>query len=383
MAQDKAYIREWSERLEAGQRDDELLAVAARLESAGQDEQSAPTIEFRRRLRRDLLNQYETAARRPIKLWRFAGSAAAVGLLTVLVITTWLTISSAGRTIPGDVPAIGVQPTPIYIPTAPVDAAVLGPYAVNAPNSLGPGQTLELTAYWYVPDSLGASGAFVRVRDEAGQMIAQADGLLIDLGSETYEVQLAIRLPDSLLDGDREVVFGLHDASGAPLPLYDFANSAVVFEATAPSLTLGPIDTGPNEPAAPTETVIETAITPPVGDSLAVLSVSPTSGSTLTGTQPIAFKIGIDYALNSLSRAILEVRVVELLGEGGGRGVGLATVDLVQGHDTIEVEVMVDPRELLGPRELGLWIQLKADAERETIPIVVEMPEAYRWRYEP
>lgn len=75
MAENKDNLREWSEQLEAGARDDELLAVAARLESAAQDAPPAPSVEFRRQLRRDLLNQYATASNRPAnRLWRWAGS---------------------------------------------------------------------------------------------------------------------------------------------------------------------------------------------------------------------------------------------------------------------------------------------------------------------
>jgi hypothetical protein len=115
-------------------------------------------------------------------------------------------------------------------------------------------------------------------------------------------------------------------------------------------------------------------------DMLVVREVSPPNGAALGGTAPVDFVITIDYALISLPRAILEVRVVDLEGEDG-RGVGLATVDnILQGTGTATVVVVVDlGKELAGSTELGLWLQLKPDAT--SAPILIEMPEDYRWRY--
>jgi hypothetical protein len=116
------------------------------------------------------------------------------------------------------------------------------------------------------------------------------------------------------------------------------------------------------------------------GDMLVVREVSPPNGAALGGTAPVDFVVTIDYALISLPQAILEVRVVDLQGESG-RGVGLATVDnILQGTGTTTVVVVVDfGRELVGSTELGLWLQFKPDAT--AAPVLVEMPEDYRWRY--
>ena len=38
-------------------------------------------------------------------------------------------------------------------------------------------------------------------------------------------------------------------------------------------------------------------------------------------------------------------------------------------------------QELNAPAEFGLWLQLRADADAP--PEVIDMPEAYRWRYTP
>jgi hypothetical protein len=256
MAGNDNHIKEWAERLEAGERDDDLLALAARLERAGLDEPTAPSVEFRRQLRRDLLNQFETTADRPARrLWRFAGSVAAIGLLAVIVVATWLSMSSARRNIPGDAPMVTGMSTPVYIPTAPVDAAALGSYGVSAPNGLEAGRTLEVTAYWHIPNDLSAAGAFAQVYNDAGQVVAEADGPIKGLGSEAYEATLVIQLPDTLPDGGYTVVFGLLDAAGGRLPLYDFVRSTVIYEESTSPLIVGS--------AAPAGgAVTETAITP-------------------------------------------------------------------------------------------------------------------------
>jgi hypothetical protein len=540
---------EWSNQLEAGERDDELLALAARLERAGREEPSAPSVEFRRQLRRDLLDQYEAAAgRTDERLWRLAGSVAAIGLLAVLVVATWLSISSAGRNSSG-APAIEGAATPMYIPTAPVEAAALGAYGVSAPDGLAPGRELEVTAFWHIPGALNGTAAFAQLRNDAGQIVAEASVTLMDVGSENYKADLLMQLPDSLPNGGYRVVFGLLDETGARLPLYDLVTSSVIFEYAADPLTvwaIGPADGAPSEagPVAtasppdggrysflgysinggivtettqtdggeaqtqnllvpgmdvevitlwslpadagdatafvhlvregspivaqsdapiraataadgePAEAVLtlilpadlapgnyqlvgglyETAtgarlpfstaegevtlieigeyvvsdggnanleemnetierlqdesenVTPTFNineaqdDMLVVREVSPPSGSVISGNEPVDFVVTVDYALISLPQAILEVRVVDLQGDGG-RGVGLATVDnILQGTGTVTAVVVVDlGKELAGSTELGLWLQLKPDA---TAAPVFMIPETYhRWTY--
>lgn len=510
-------LREWSARLEAGEQDEELLALAARLERAGRNEPSTIPLDYRRQLRRELLTRYpatQAAGRR----WRLVQTVAAVGGLALIVILTWFTMSTLQRPSFGGISA--TAPTPFHIPTAPVMAGALGSYSVNAPDGLEAGRTLELLAYWHVPADLGAAGAFAQLQNEAGQLVAQSDGPLTDMGGEVYEVNLAVPLPAPLPNGSYTLIFGLSDAAGARLPLYDFAQSTVVYEESASPLRVGSVDPAGSE-------VTETAITPsstssgytllddisissgniedmtveittrwatpadneepplfalhlldsegqlvaqsdgmavsagevilrlnipanlapgfhdyvlegvlydpasgdrltfgtPDGevvsafrtsfgygkgsgfydgeefniiigdllqddaiptevadDSLAVHEVTPAAGTVLSGTAPLRFTITLDHALSSLPQAILEVRVAALEGENG-RGVGLETIDLVSGVGRSTVEIVVNTAELTGPTELGLWLQLKPDAE--SAPILIEMPEAYRWRYQP
>ncbi len=117
------------------------------------------------------------------------------------------------------------------------------------------------------------------------------------------------------------------------------------------------------------------------GDALVVRAVTPAAGTVLSGTAPLRFTVTLDHALSSLTQGILEVRVVAIEGENG-RGVGLATIDLESaGVERSTVEVVANTDELPGPTELGLWLQLKPDAG--SAPILIEMPEAYRWHYVP
>ncbi len=537
-------LRKWSARLEAGENDDELLALAARLERAGRNEPSTIPLDYRRQLRRELLTRYpatQAAGRR----WRLVQTAAVLGGLALIVILTWFTMSSLQRSSFGGIAA--TAPTPFNIPTAPVMAAALGSYSVNAPDGLEAGRTLELLAYWHVPDDLGATGAFAQLLDDAGHVVAQSDGPLKDMGGEVYEVNLAVPLPAPLPNGGYTLVFGLSDATGARLPLYDFVQSTVVYEESASPLQVGSV-----EPAGDEAT--ETAITPatsssdsgyhllgystnggivtetvetddpanqtvthllvpgmtmtvtlnwnlpaeaaivsafvhlldddgqtvaqadapvkaatgladhpfqatlalnlpadlPAGeydlvaglydpatgerlplstgqdqsmrvllwgdyqvsdsasleqvpefsitdaqhdilhfrvleaeeDALAVHEVSPPTGAAIGGAAPTEFVITVDYALKSLPQAILEVRVVEDLGNESGRGVGLATIDLTRGTGTTSVVVVVNPStELAGAADLGVLLQLKPDAE--AAPIVTVMPDNVGWPYRP
>lgn len=76
------------------------------------------------------------------------------------------------------------------------------------------------------------------------------------------------------------------------------------------------------------------------------------------------------------------MRVVEDLGNGSGRGVGLATVDLTRGVGTTSVVVVVNPlTELAGAADLGVLLQLEPDAA--SAPIFSVMPEDVGWPYRP
>lgn len=546
MTNDKTNMREWSERLEAGERDDDLLGLAARLEQT-RGETPAPSMEFRRQLRRDLLNQYETTAASPGRFRRLAGSLAGVGLLAALAVVTWLTMSSAGRASFGGSPSTQAA----FHPTPPVTAAVVTAHSENIPEGLTPGGTLDVRVRWLIPDALTGARPFAELRDEAGQIIAQAEGQLY-AGGEEQAVDFLIPLPDVLPDGNYTMVVGLYDGDGTRLPIYDSISSAVIYEYAIEQATLvegeaagggaaqsptGPVATalppggsrytllgyevnggiitesmqtdggeeqtqsllvpgmdievtahwslpvdgdealafvhlldsdgaiiaqsdapiqsggapdgrakarlpftlpadlapgtyqlvgGLHDPAsgAPlpfsvttgqveeyligeylvsgggeattsdemnkamielhdSESVIELRLQDGTTDMLVVREVSPASGATFSGTEPIEFVITLDYALASVEEADLDVRVTALEGNSG-RGIGRAVVENVQrGVGSTTVVVTVRPQsELNGPAELGLWLQLFR-VDEDGPPIYMVMPAEHRWSYVP
>ncbi len=233
MKENKMNLRDWSEQLEAGERDDELLSVAARLEKT-RGEIPAMSVEFHRQLRRDLLNQYDTADKSSGRFWRFAGSLAGAGLLAVIVIATWLSVSSAGRVPFGDSPNVGIP----RVSTPPVTAAVLTAFSENVPEGLTTGGTLDIHVRWMIPDALVGARPFAELRDDSGQTIAQADGQLHTSGEE-QTADFLIVLPDTLPEGDYTVVVGLYDEDGARMPIYDSISSAVIYEYVIESATIG------------------------------------------------------------------------------------------------------------------------------------------------
>lgn len=554
MAENKDNLREWSEQLEAGARDDELLAVAARLESAAQDAPPAPFVEFRRQLRRDLLNQYATASNRPAnRLWRWAGSLAAVGLLAMLVITTWLSMSSAGReTAGGAAPSAAATATPlpsgyalldysgsggIVIETtepdnpqktsirlvpglvaeivtrwsvtadageAPIfslhlldgegrllsqgdarlqpspdeaaqtaeailmldipadlapgayeidgglfDAAtgarlsftmpegeasiIHSDFVIPAEAAVGtaqstvtdsgyrllshstnggvltetvetddpanplvthllvPGMTMTVTLNLSLPPEAAIVSAFVHLLDDDGQIVAQADApVKAATGSadRPFEAALALNLPADLPAGEYDLVAGLYDsATGAQLPI----STELEQDESMRVLLWGDYQVTDNSTS---EQVLEFSILDAQHnilhfqvleaqeDALAVHEVSPPAGTAIEGVGPTEFVITIDYALKSLPQALLEVRIVEDLGNESGRGVGLATVDLTRGAGTTSVVVVVNPStELAGAADLGVLLQLKPDVT--SAPIVTVMPDYVGWPYRP
>lgn len=113
---------------------------------------------------------------------------------------------------------------------------------------------------------------------------------------------------------------------------------------------------------------------------LIVRDVTPAGGTIISGTSPIDFTVTVDYVLGSLLEATLEVRVTDLQGESG-RGVGLAVREIYQGTGGATLVISVDPAELPNATDLGLWLQIKPDGS--STPIAIDMPEEYRWRYEP
>lgn len=346
------HDRQWAERLEAEAKDDELLALAARLRRAGQTTRATPSLAFQRQLRRDLMDQHAAAPRHGATVWRWAGSLAAVGLLAVVVGLMWFSISSSGR------PAFGGAPLET--------AAYVEWYGYSTLEGLAPGETVPIITHWRIPDGVAATTAYAHLLDSAGKIMSQAD-MALTADEEAWLATLVISLPDTLPPGDYTIVAGLLDAKGARLPVVDrvVTDAAIADKSIGWKVELGAL------------TVVPVATAEP---RLTILDISPAAGASLTGTQPITFTVRLAYEAVS-APAILEVKINEVIG-ASGRGVATAQVTLEDAAGEITVPVVLHPaQELNAPAEFGLWLQLRADAGSP--PERIEMPEAYRWRYTP
>lgn len=394
--------QQWNERLEAGAEDDELLALAARLRREGEATRAAPPLAFQQQLRRDLLNQH-AASRRGASVWRWVGSLAAVALLAVVVGLMWLSISSAGR------PTFGGLPT--SAPPANADSGGdsalplnrLVDYSVNggvvtettvtdgtetqSTYLLVPGMTATVSTRWSLATHSTELLAFVHLLDEHNQVIAQGDAPLepaVDGADQAqYVATIAVTLPAEMPPGTYQLVSGLYDpATGARQPLS-------VNDSEAMTAILGHYTIAASSPANGFDMqqlfdarhAIEHAqLAEAEEDTLLVHEVFPVAGTEISGTAPIEFVVSVDYALVSLPQAILEVRIVEQAGENG-RGVGLATTEIVAGTGTVKVIVLVNPSELPRAADLDLWLQLKPD--EASPPTLITIPEQVGWPYVP
>ncbi len=360
------HQRQWAERLEAGAEDDELLALAARLRRAGAATRATPSLALQRQLRRDLMKQSSSAPSRAANIGRWAGSLAAVALLVVVVGLMWLSISSAGR------PTFGGSPPPAYqLLEHTVSVAAPADGAANLPgDALSPDVTLVVAMRWSLPPEAGEVMALVHLLNANGQVIAQADVPLQPAIEPTAEGQAtataSMTVTADMAANATELVAGLYDpATGARLPLGSDGETTV---------GLGEV------PVAPPIEAEGSGGAEAIDATLTVRDVSPATGAILTGTQPITFTVRLAYdTINP--PALLELKIAETVGENG-RGVATARVTLDRASGEITVPVVLYPaQELNAPAELGLWLQLRADADAP--PELIEMPEAYRWRYTP
>jgi len=157
--------------------------------------------------------------------------------------------------------------------------------------------------------------------------------------------------------GDYMLVTGLVGANGQRLPVFDLT--------IGDEIVIGPVTIG--------RAMFTDA-------ELTVLDVSPAAGTVLSGTQPITFTVQLAYDAVT-APALLEVKINEVMG-ASGRGVATAQFTLEGAAGVVTVPVVLYPaQELNAPAELGLWLQLRADADAP--PELIELPEEYRWRYTP
>lgn len=398
----KGELGNWAERMESGEREDELLALAARLEQF--DDDALPSVEFQRQLRRDLLNQYPAATRPPQRVWQRVGSLASLGILAALVFAIWLSISSAGRNAPGGAP---VNVEPLASATSRItglahsgytllDYSVSGGIVTETTETDGgetqthfllvPGMSADITTRWRLAAGAVESPRFaLHLLDSDGRIIVQSDDLIQvsgDSDGKTGEVVLPLEIPADLPPGEYDLEGGLFNATTGDRLAFN-SSQGEIMETMRVDFTVG---SGNNTPFTVTNGASdglesETTTFGLLGPNrLVVRDASPASGTVISGTTPVDFTITVDYALGSLPEAILEVRVTDLHGESG-RGVGLTGSPIFQGSGTVTIVVTVNPDELTKPTDLGLWIQLKPD--ESSAPITIEMPEEFRWRYEP
>ena len=282
--------------------------------------------------------------------------------------TTTVTLGEVPVVQPNDITNMeGPPPMPL-----PSESARLETSTYDASANLTPGATLKLTGRWHIPAGLAAGTdvmAFLHLRNEAGETVAQVDGPLTSesvtnsitpdeaVEHEGWGFQLPLVLPNNLSPGDYLLVTGLVGPNGQRLPVFDLA---VGYEIVVKPLTIG--QSGRTDP------------------KLTVLAVSPAAGAELTGTRPITFTIRLAYDAVT-PPALLEVKIAETVGENG-RGVATAQVTLDSASGEVSVPVVLHPaQELNAPAKLGLWLQLRANADAP--PQLVIWPEGYRWRYNP
>ncbi len=408
MTENKNTLREWSKQLETGGRDDDLLAVAARLERAGQNEQAVPSVEFHRQLKRDLLNQYATTADSPAsRFWRWAGSAVVIGLLTVVVTAAWLTMSSAGRTSTGGAP-LDLQTGPEAIPGSDQGYQFLG-YSTSGgmvtekvtekdetgettnqteTHLLVPGMTLNVTLRLSLPPDADTVSAFVHLLNDEGQIVAQADAPVLeasDAPDQPFAATVALTLPADLLAGEYELVGGLYEPeTGTRLPISTEQGESTTVELGRYEVSSGAAsDQMPEFLLDPWRDEASPIRVLRAEDTVSIQQVTPEMDAVLTGTQPITFEVALTYTLASPPPALLEIKIVALEADGG-RDVATTTITLDALSGNLTVPIVLQPeQELNGATELGLWIQIQPDENSAPAPSNIGMSVDYRWRYEP
>ena len=122
------------------------------------------------------------------------------------------------------------------------------------------------------------------------------------------------------------------------------------------------------------------SVEPAALDSVEVLSVMPSPETTISGTT--TFEVRLAYNLASLPEAIITATISEKLGNAGGRGVASSRTTVQRGQGQLTILVPLNPAgELSGSANLALMLQMQPD--ERSAPLAMEMPDAYRWRYEP
>lgn len=238
-----------------------------------------------------------------------------------------------------------------------------------------PGQAFVLTLYWQaVQQPADDYTVFIHLVDETGALLAQWDSRPAQPTS-TWTADQPMRdphalfLPPELPPGTYHLVVGLYNALNGERLSADTADNQIQLT----ELQVGAESDG-----------VGTADMQSRGyDSIEVQQVLPTPDSTLTGTAPITFEVKLRYELVSVPEAMITAKVVESIGDGDDmRGVATGTTVVQAGEGLLTILVPFRPRqELNGAANLALLVQMQTD--ERSAPLVIEIPEAYQWRYEP
>lgn len=359
-----------------------LQILAERLEQEGHRTTALPSLEYRRELRRSLMNKYEAESSMAVRsqVLRLVGSAVALIIIGVAVFFTWQSLSTMSLPVAGGAPEESVQSTTAQVhPVATLTGYTLHvlPDSVEGEPTPTDPNRIELAIYWYYPGPETNLKTFVHVVDQAGSILAQTDVALVPQ-PEAQAVQTELANPD--------------ESSGAPRPNYiaegvveippsaDTAQLTVVTGLYFDTITSQRLGVHALGTAQPVDQIALSNLPLPTGDSVGVTSASPGNGQ-FTGSDPITVEVEVSYRLESLDAAMLDVRLVTPM-DGGGRGIATAQVPIQRGMGRLIVPVVLNPSyELNGPSDLGLWVQIKAD--ERSAPVAVDMPATVQWHWEP
>ncbi len=119
------------------------------------------------------------------------------------------------------IPTLQQHPMHVFLGGSPTEAPIIFKGYDLAATALSPGDSIELTLYWQMQFETDASYiVFAHVINEAGELVAQNDGLPSDGLRPTFDWQVGyfdwdpwpIQLPDDLPAGEYQLLVGMYDA---------------------------------------------------------------------------------------------------------------------------------------------------------------------------
>lgn len=375
MSRDKE-LNEWAGRLEAGERGQPELALAARLQESRPAAPPLPPA-FKSQLRGRLLDRYDRPAS---GLWRLATSVAAVVVLVTAVglFRFWLIgasqtpFGSAGVTAqetatpvstvtstPIGVVPVGMELTPTIISSTPLEESAPGASPTRPPipllgyhlsSSLAQrGGMLGVTLTWE-PAALAAQPltVFIHLLAADGKIITQLDAPWGQESESTYRLPI----PAEASPGEYQLVAGLYDPQSGQRVLAQSATE------TGTSLNLDSVTISP--------------------DRVWIKSVSPASGTAVDGST--VFEVEIAYELVSAPTATLKLHLANpqwqqaVTGQLPIEGIS-EWLPITAGEGSVLVTYEVEDSNYLATLLDGratLYIQLATEPENGRLNILLE-----------